>query len=207
MYVKNEEDYFFVFVLRDEVTVQWSLMGKIESRRFSKDNTNGDWNILIFRIKELMFYGGFKENVEDDNANVVVNEFNTTAFDDLFARGTIYLGGSDKRASHFLNLHYNYTRYNSSTYITNNSVTDSNSVEVPTATLPPEFVANENINVRDKFKVIYFFLKIIVNSKMYNVCLQYRVAWEKFALVICYFHSIQQRKCTRLTTFSMITFR
>lgn len=162
MFVQSEENYFFVHVHKNQVTVQWSFFGKPSSFRFSKDNMEGVWNTLYFTVKDKFFYGGFKESVIDDTPEFQANDFNYTSFTMLFKKGTIYLGGSEKKSFEFLSLHERYEKYNSTSYIINNSVTEP-TIDIPINALQTE-MPFKNI-IRDKYKVschIKFIKKIIL---------------------------------------------
>lgn len=195
MYVVSGDDYFFIYVNKDEITVQWSLLGSPDSYRFGKENPNGDWNVLVFKMKDMVFQGGFKENVEDDNSNINVNDFNTTAFNDLFVKGIFYLGGSKRNSFKFLRLHNQYTKYNNSSYITNNSVTETNTVDLP---IPIELSATDEA-VPDKFKgclgeirIGELLLPFFTTSEIYS---NNYTANEYFSLVPNSDHSVGCQVC------------
>lgn len=156
MFVQNVPDYFFVFIYKDQVTVQWSLAGKTESHRFSKDNRNGNWHTLHFAIKDREFSGGFNESdtYNDDPPNIMVTDFNVTLFSELFQKGTVYLGGSERKSYELLSLHNQYTKLVSSSYVTNSSDAGSNTIDIPINTLSTEVPIIEK--VRDKFKVFVY---------------------------------------------------
>lgn len=150
LYVQNDEDYFFIYINKDEVTVQWNILNHPESHRFTKENMEESWNTLYFIVKDRILYGGFKDLVLDDTANFVANDFNATSFTILFMKGIVYLGGSDKRSYELLSLHDRYERYNASSYITNNSVTEA-TIEIPINALQTE-VPFKN-KAKDRYKV------------------------------------------------------
>lgn len=156
LYVQNDDDYFFIYINQNEVTVQWNILGRPESHRFTKENMEESWNTLYFVIKDRIFYGGFKDLVLDDTANFVANDFNATSFTILFVKGTVYLGGSDKRSYELLRLHERYEKYNASSYITNNSVTES-TIDIPINALQTEMPFKNKAKDRYKVRSLLFF--------------------------------------------------
>lgn len=109
------------------------------------------WNTLYFVIKDRVLYGGFKDQVLDESANFVANDFNATSFTILFMKGKVYLGGSNKKSYEFLQLHENYEKSNASSYITNNSVTEA-TIDIPINALQTEIPFKNK--AKDKYKVI-----------------------------------------------------
>lgn len=150
MFVQNEQDYFFVYVHKNQVTVQWSFFEKPVSYRFSRDNMEGIWNTLYFTIKDKKLYGGFKESVIDDTADFQVNDFNLTSFMSLFKKGAVRLGGSEKKSYEFLSLHDQFEKYNATSYVINNSVTEP-TIDMPINALQTEIPPKNQMT--DKYKV------------------------------------------------------
>lgn len=164
LYVQTDDDYFFIFINKDEVTVQWSILGKPESHRFIRKNMEESWNTLYFIIKDRVLYGGFKDSVLDDAANIQSNDFNATSFTLLFMKGTVYLGGSDRRSYELLRLHERYEKYNAST---NNSVTEA-TIEIPMNALQTEMPFKNK--AKDKYKVSVIYLLNLSNFSVKFLC-------------------------------------
>lgn len=158
LFVQNEDDYFFIFVHKNQVTVQWSFFGRNESYRFAKEDMENSWNTLYFVIKDHVLHGGFKELVDDDTPNIISNDFNTTSFTLLFMRGTVYLGGSDRRSFDLLQWHDKYEKYNSSNDVRSVSVTEA-TIDLPINALSTEmpFKTKSFKDRKDKYKVCIYF--------------------------------------------------
>ena len=95
LHVTHVENYFLIFVRRNEVVVHWSIADDYRNYSFEKDHFDGQWITLAIKIKDGTITGGFKEAVEDGTPNFVQNDFDMGSFSELFWKGVIYVGGAD----------------------------------------------------------------------------------------------------------------
>ncbi|XP_045483741.1 protein crumbs isoform X3 [Harmonia axyridis] len=96
-FAKSKEDYFIVFVYHNDIVVEWNLEGVMDSRKFKKDNFEGQWLTLLLKFKDSTFKGGFLENVNDENPNFEVQNFSSSALVQLLTKGEIFIAGSDEK--------------------------------------------------------------------------------------------------------------
>ncbi|KAJ8978000.1 hypothetical protein NQ317_004545 [Molorchus minor] len=133
LFAKLVEDYFVIFIYHNEVVVEWNFNRVMTTKRFRKDRFEGQWTSLLFRIKDQMFIGGFKENMHDDLPNFKVNDFDAVTLDEIFKRGDIYVAGSDNRTFDYVmvidNTDYNMTGYIPASDTTTAESVNSNSLE------------------------------------------------------------------------------
>lgn len=154
------DNYFSIFIYRDEVIVNWNIGGDSQNRRFQKEHFEGQWLTLHFEVKDTMFKGGFKEMINDDAPNFIANNFDSANFTQIFALGTIYLGGSDNKTFDYQSIISNEYN-NASAYVMVETVTDfaftSNAVEIPengfTTDYPMPFYKSDLNKSNDRFKV------------------------------------------------------
>lgn len=143
LFAKHQDDYFVIFIFHNEVVVEWSFNGVLETRRFRKERFAGQWLTLYFTYKDAIWRGGFKENVMDEAPNFEVNEFDFETFTEVFGKGSIHVAGSVGEKFDFIsainNTDLNMTGYipetdtTTAVSLTGNSleVADSHSEEVP----------------------------------------------------------------------------
>ncbi|CAH0559053.1 unnamed protein product [Brassicogethes aeneus] len=134
LFAKFKDNYFVIFIYHNEVIVEWSFNGVVDTRRFRKDRFVGQWLTLYFTYKDSVFRGGFKENVMDESPNFEASNFDFNSFTEIFMNGSIYIAGSDNKKFDYENAIKN-TDFNMTGYIpevdTTTSVSlTSNSLEV-----------------------------------------------------------------------------
>ncbi|KAK9871195.1 hypothetical protein WA026_011476 [Henosepilachna vigintioctopunctata] len=100
-FAKGGDDHFIIFVYHNYIVVDWNLDGIAGSTKFRKDNFEGQWLTLLFRFKDSVFKGGFQENVHDENPNIEMQNFNSSAIIQLFTTGEIFLAGSDEKTFNY----------------------------------------------------------------------------------------------------------
>lgn len=97
LYVQDDDMYFEVAVLKDQVTVQWLLsVGLPETNRFHKDDTNIEWNTIFIKVQDGKLEAGWKgwEDYVEPTPSISV-PIDHGAYLHLFSgKFPIYLGGA-----------------------------------------------------------------------------------------------------------------
>ncbi|XP_065157140.1 protein crumbs-like [Atheta coriaria] len=141
LFAKYLEKYFTIFIYHDEVVAEWNLGTQFETRRFRKEHFDGQWVTLLFKYKDSMLKGGFKEHVLDDTPDFTTNDFDFGNFNEIFTRGVIYIAGSDNKTFDYREV-IKSTDYNGTSYVTladtttQDPVIVSNSVDFMDNTFP-----------------------------------------------------------------------
>lgn len=94
-------NYFVVFIMNNHVVVEWNIYGNVESNKFKKENFRGQWLTIYLKIRDNELKGGFKELVNDDTPNFIINNLDAYNLTEIFTKGTIFVGGSGNDTSIF----------------------------------------------------------------------------------------------------------
>ncbi|KAF5299346.1 hypothetical protein FQA39_LY02519 [Lamprigera yunnana] len=161
LFAKYLENHFIIFIYRDEVIVDWNIGDDMQRRRFFREHFEGQWLTLHFEFKDRIMKGGFKEMISDDAPNFVVDNFDYTNFTEIFAKGIVYIGGSNNKTFNYQSILNNNEYNNSASYLSMlESTTDfsftSNAVELPEHSFTTDAaisIFKNNINkTSDRFK-------------------------------------------------------
>lgn len=157
-YSSYKENYFVIFIMNNYVVIEWSIYGNVETNKFRKENFSGQWLTIYLKIKENELKGGFKELVNDDTPNFIINNIDTYNFTEIFTKGKIYVGGSNPSKFDYHRIiienGFNFTHYvlrNISLDLANNKNyydTSETHLDTPFPMLTTDLTKNN-----DKFKV------------------------------------------------------
>lgn len=98
LYVQDQDMYFEVAVYKNQVTVQWRLSAELpETKRFTQENANFDWQTVFISVQNSMLEGGFKgweEAIDTSQSQIISAPIDQRAFQELFSgKYLVYLGG------------------------------------------------------------------------------------------------------------------
>ncbi|KAB0800392.1 hypothetical protein PPYR_06132 [Photinus pyralis] len=117
LFAKYLDNHFIVFIYHDEVIVDWNVGDDMQRRRFYRENFEGQWLTLHFEFKDKIFRGGFKEMINDDAPNFVIDHFNYANLTEVFSKGIIYVGGSDNKTLNYRKILNNDEYGNGTNYL------------------------------------------------------------------------------------------
>lgn len=169
LFAKYLDNYFVIFIYHNQVVVEWRINGVTVSRAFQKDHFLGQWLTVYLEVKDYVLRGGFKDMVMDESPSFEVGDFDAANVTEIFARGTVYVAGSDDKSFDYRGIVKafdsnvtNFVPYD----ITTDAALTSNSVELPEHGGAFEYQSNlYKIDVdksTDRFKV---------NIQFCNICI------------------------------------
>ncbi|GLH08522.1 Neurogenic locus Notch protein [Gryllus bimaculatus] len=88
------EEFFSISVQKDEITVSWRLYvgDKQLTEYFKKDEPDGEWTIVVFKMENDQLIGGFQDADGHLNQKININ-FSLDAWNTLVQGGHAYIGG------------------------------------------------------------------------------------------------------------------
>lgn len=162
------------------IVVEWSFDGLVKTESFVKEHYEGQWLTIYLKIKDSILKGGFKELVNDDTPNFTILDFESVHFNELLAKGTIYIGGSDNGTFNYWKVLENSDGFSMTHTTSEISPYTRNILESNTqSTLLTTFRSDTNKN-SDRFKVdkiVPLILKLVIIHSLF-----FRVASEKLGL-------------------------
>ncbi|BET00878.1 Laminin G domain [Nesidiocoris tenuis] len=89
----KDENYLFMDIYNDQITVSWSMGGETEVRNISKDPPDGDWTTVILRMSNNLITGSIAGGLEESPQMFTAN-FSLSHWASLVRTSRITVGGS-----------------------------------------------------------------------------------------------------------------
>ncbi|CAG9817889.1 unnamed protein product [Phaedon cochleariae] len=156
LFAKLDDNHFVIFIYHNEVVVEWRFDMQTTTKRFRKDRFEGQWMSLLFFIDDRRLRGGFKENILDESADIEVMDFDGRLFAELFEKGRVFVGGSDKNKTFDYQTVIDNTDYNMTGY---RSVSDATT---------PESLMSNSLDSFETFSDEVLLYKVDQNKKTDN---------------------------------------
>ncbi|CAB0011145.1 unnamed protein product, partial [Nesidiocoris tenuis] len=94
----KDENYLFMDIYNDQITVSWSMGGETEVRNISKDPPDGDWTTVILRMSNNLITGSIAGGLEESPQMFTAN-FSLSHWASLVRTSRITVAVQNQKAS------------------------------------------------------------------------------------------------------------